>query len=195
MTTILYIHGFNSAGNSSTSKLLQAAFPSAKVVAPSYSSQSPLDAYAELWHIALDLNSRDTKFVIAGTSLGGFWARLLSEQCGVPALMVNPAVTPSEQLARHVGKQTNFATGEVYDFTETALQQFATLEKLAPKYPNATRIAAVFTGDEVIDVGATCTHLEQQGIKVFTFEGGQHRVSELEIPLIASLLHKLGIPS
>jgi uncharacterized protein len=128
---------------------------------------------------------------VVGTSLGGFWARVLNIQCNVPALCINPAIAPSVQLRRHVGIQTNFSTGEVYEFTEKALQQYAVLESLPSGAVAAPYGSAIFQGDEVIDVARTCAELQLRGASTTLLPGGQHRISKNEIPLLVPLIRQL----
>ena len=41
---------------------------------------------------------------VMGSSLGGFYAAWLSAHLGVPAVLINPAVHPSRDLARYIGE-------------------------------------------------------------------------------------------
>ena len=43
------------------------------------------------------------QMAVMGSSLGGFYAAWLSAHLGVPAVLINPAVHPSRDLARYIG--------------------------------------------------------------------------------------------
>jgi uncharacterized protein len=83
MKKILYIHGWLSAGISTTSNFLQRAFPNCAFITPDVPAD-PTEAITMLR--ALVTNEKPD--LIIGTSLGGFYANLLR---GTNKILVNPA--------------------------------------------------------------------------------------------------------
>ena len=43
---------------------------------------------------------------VVGSSLGGFYASWVARHTGCPSVLLNPAVHPARDLARHIGEQT-----------------------------------------------------------------------------------------
>ena len=68
MQSILYIHGFNSAGNAWKAMKLIEYFPDYQIVSPTldYCTQSPDALIAQLKH---EIDTHDIKMIV-GTSLG-----------------------------------------------------------------------------------------------------------------------------
>jgi predicted esterase YcpF (UPF0227 family) len=193
MPNILYLHGFNSAGNGNTAEMLRAALPGATVHSPTYPCERPLLTLAMLLAQADVLKRAPEPFIVVGTSLGAFWARTVSQQCGVPAVMVNPAVYPSTQLRRRLGMNTNFSTGVAYDFPESALAEYSEVERMPVLATKASRLVLVYENDELIEVPATCKQLAEQGETVRLLPGGQHRISAEQVPdVVAAVLELLG---
>ena len=43
-------------------------------------------------------------YLVVGTSMGGFFAAWLGTELGLPYVAINPAVTPSHSLRKHIGE-------------------------------------------------------------------------------------------
>lgn len=96
---ILYIHGFNGTPAGPKLDMLTNEYPAATVIAPKHDSV-PDHVHELLDEIAATLDEMDD--IIIGNSLGGFWANFFSLRYGVPALLINPVVSPSTSLG-HLG--------------------------------------------------------------------------------------------
>jgi predicted esterase YcpF (UPF0227 family) len=94
---ILYIHGYNGTPDGPKLDMLRKEYRSATIIAPQHDSV-PDHVFELLDRIASIMD--DPEDVIIGNSLGGFWANFFSLRHGVPALLINPAVSPSESLKR-----------------------------------------------------------------------------------------------
>ena len=53
---------------------------------------------------------------VVGSSLGGFYATVLAERLGCRAVLLNPAVDPARDLARHIGETTAWHSEERFFF-------------------------------------------------------------------------------
>ncbi|MBQ1719379.1 MAG: hypothetical protein II027_01900, partial [Bacteroidales bacterium] len=109
MQSILYIHGFNSAGNAWKAMKLIEYFPDYQIVSPTldYYTQSPDALIAQLKH---EIDTHDIRMIV-GTSLGGMMTMYMSALCGLKALAINPASRPNESLRQFVGVELiNYAT-------------------------------------------------------------------------------------
>jgi len=145
---IIYIHGFNSSPASFKAKCLHDRFVAFRraheFVAPAL-PPSPAAAAQLLETLARE----HPEAALVGSSLGGFYATWLAERFNLRAVLVNPAVRPYDLLAGEVGRQTNFHTGEEYNFT---LEHVAELRELEVDAIDPRRyLLMVETGDEVLD--------------------------------------------
>lgn len=92
---ILYIHGYNGTPDGPKLDMLRKEYQSATIFAPQH------DGVPDHVHDLLDgiaSTMDDPEDVIIGNSLGGFWANLFSLRYGVPALLINPVVSPLKAL-------------------------------------------------------------------------------------------------
>lgn len=138
MATIVYLHGFASAGESPKSDAIRDLLPEHVVISPNL-PVDPDQVIAIVNDIVLKATSYPVVFV--GTSLGGFWANYFAHTFDAPCVLVNPCTNPHETLAKYVGKTvTNYATQELINVTDENLARFAELE-------NA--VAGVMTGNLV----------------------------------------------
>ena len=104
MTTIVYLHGFASVGDSDKSRAIRERFPQCNVLAPDLSPVCLDEVFAVLYDQPHD------NYVFVGTSLGGFWANLFAHFTNSQAVIVNPSISPTRSLPRkpvvnHVTKQ------------------------------------------------------------------------------------------
>ena len=100
-------------------------FPDCEVLSPTFDYKHPADVQKKL-----DSMVRTQRVsMVMGTSLGGFFAIYCSMKHGLPAVIINPTIRPSETLFHHLGKQKNYVTKEEYQFTEADLAKFADFEQ------------------------------------------------------------------
>lgn len=120
---------------------------------------------------------RETMAVV-GSSLGGFYATWVAELTGCSAVVINPAVAPHRDLARHIGEQSHFHDPEASFFFQPAF--IDELLRLRP-YP-ITRPeryhALICTGDEVLDWREMQAHYLGAHVKII--EGSDHAVSDFD---------------
>lgn len=109
ITHLLYLHGFRSSPQSTKARHLAQLFrdrwPQVQWWCPQL-PPSPAQAAA-----LIDKGTRDwpsQTLAVVGSSLGGFYATWLAEQRGCRAVLINPAVDPARDLARHIGEQAQW---------------------------------------------------------------------------------------
>lgn len=194
-THLLYLHGFRSSPHSNKARMLGAAVQQLQqegVDVAWYCPQlppSPTQTMAELRDL-VQLWPTDRMAVI-GSSLGGFYATVLAESLGCRVAVVNPAVAPARDLARHIGEQTAFHDpSERFYFREEFIQQFALLDPYPLKRPEHCW-ALIAKGDEVLDWREMFSHY--QGAQMHLLDGSDHAVSDFAVHLPA-LLRWLGLP-
>jgi len=94
---ILYIHGYNGSPDGMKLERVRQAYPNSEIVALQHDSL-PTHVIELLDPIASKLDG--LKDAIIGNSLGGFWANYFSLRYGIPALLINPVVSPVCKLKR-----------------------------------------------------------------------------------------------
>ena len=122
---------------------------------------------------------------VAGSSLGGFYARWLALKTGCRSVLLNPAVFPARDLARHIGEQTAWHDPQERFFFEPAfVDELSALEadiqRLAPQHPATPQrqFAIVAQGDEVLDwreMTAFCA-----GGALRLLPGSDHAISDFD---------------
>ena len=159
-THLLYLHGFRSSPQSMKARKvalrLHQQYPDATWWCPQL-PPSPAEAMA-LVEAGLRDWPRDT-MAVAGSSLGGFYARWLALQTGcAKAVLLNPAVFPARDLAKYIGEQTAWHDPAERFFFEPAFVdqlrvQEADIARLGALYPATphSQFAIVAQGDEVLD--------------------------------------------
>jgi predicted esterase YcpF (UPF0227 family) len=194
LTHLLYLHGFRSSPRSAKCQKmgqaihqLQAQGRALSWVCPQL-PPSPVHTM-QLLRDLVESWPKDSMAVI-GSSLGGFYATVLAEELGCRAAIINPAVNPARDLARHIGEQTSFHDPqERFFFQPDFIPAF---EALSP-YP-ITRPerywALIAEGDEVLDWREMFSHY--QGAQVTLLDGSDHAVSDFDAHL-PSLLQWLDL--
>ncbi len=174
--TILYVHGFGSAGSTHTAELLRQLMPRATVIAPDLPIH-PDEAISLL----NDTVATARPQLIVGTSMGGMYAEQLH---GVDRILVNPAFEMGDTMSHHgmVGKQT------FQNPRQDGVQEFIVTKALVKEYRDCTthcfadvtdeerqRVYGLFGGnDELVDTfGLFSAHYPQ----AIPFHGG-HRLTE-----------------
>lgn len=194
-THLLYLHGFRSSPRSAKAQQVEAVVQALQqqgldiTWACPQLPPSPRQAVAEL-EALVALWPRDTMVVI-GSSLGGFYATVLAERLGCRAAVINPAVAPARDLARHIGEQTAFHNpADRFFFLPEFITEFEALAPYPVRHPERYW-ALIAQGDEVLDWREMVSHYE--GARIRLLDGSDHAVSDFPQHL-PELLTFLGLP-
>jgi len=182
MSKILYLHGFASCGEGNKSSELKNFFGADNVVAPDL-PPSPLDAIRMIEEIL-----KATRFnVLAGSSLGGFYATYLAEKYSMKAILLNPSTQPWETLLPHLGWQKRFCDEEVFEFKSIYLEQLKTLQTAPQK---GKYLLLLQSGDEVLDY--TKAQSLYNTHKIIVEYGGNHRFENIDeyLSMIEKFINK-----
>jgi len=148
---IVYLHGFTSSPASGKARLLGEYLASLGRQTDYYCPTLPNSPGEAIARVEAHLAQRQTEPVtLVGSSLGGFYATHLAEKHGWKAVLVNPAVHAHVLMRGALGPQTNWHSGETWQFTEAHLAGLAALDVSAITRPERY-LLLVQTGDEVID--------------------------------------------
>jgi len=159
-THLLYLHGFRSSPQSMKAQKVAARVRTQHPAVVWWCPQlppSPVEAMAMLQQGVSDW-PRDT-MAVAGSSLGGFYARWLALQTGsARSVLLNPAVFPARDLLKYVGEQTSWHDPAAqFEFRSGYMDELrameADIQRLAPQHPATPerQFSIVAQGDEVLD--------------------------------------------
>ena len=189
---IIYLHGFNSGGASQKAIWLREHLAPIVVFAPTYTPHRAREAVRELRKFIARLqreNPRDSKLMLMGSSLGGFWAQYLAPEFGATLVLINPSLRPDESLAAHSGHYRNEATGGETILTVddvVALREY----RVEPCNSRVPTLVLLDAGDEILDSHQTKTAYRGCG-QTLLYPGGSHRFDHLPqaLPAILALYH------
>lgn len=158
MSTLLYLHGFNSSPESHKACQLQrwitAYRPDVNLLIPQL-PYYPSQVITRLDPIFAEHHQQ--KIGIIGASLGGFYATWFSQYYGVPAVVINPLVKPADYLKSHLGREYRMRSGEVIQLNHQHLMEFATYQLPNLVSPNLLWLLAQ-QGDEVLPYQLATTY-------------------------------------
>jgi len=191
MTThLLYLHGFRSSPQSAKAKQMAAWV---RLHAPHLTwwcpqlPPSPAEALALLERGLASWPRRSV--AIVGSSLGGFYATVLAERIGCPAVLLNPAVAPARDLARHIGETTQWHSDDTFFFRPQFVDELRAMTpgdlRCPPRY-----FAVIATGDEVLDWREMSQRYRGAHLRIV--EGSDHGLSDFERHL-PHVLHFLNL--
>jgi predicted esterase YcpF (UPF0227 family) len=168
---LIYIHGFRSSPLSEKSRALRAVFPD--IILASYDTLHPDAGFLQLDAIVRGALPR--RPVLAGSSLGGFWAYQLAKKYGLPCVLLNPCMQPEATLRPYIGEVKNMYTGDRGVMAESDLLRYE-----AYRMPGTAECVVLHEkGDEVIPYLESVAHFEGK-TKLILIEGGSHRFEHLE---------------
>lgn len=191
-THLLYLHGFRSSPLSTKAQMvgrwLAEHRPEVHVWCPPL-PPSPRDAMRLVFEGLADWPT--ASMAVIGSSLGGFYASVVAERTGCRAVVLNPAIDPARDLARHIGEQTTWQKPEEhFYFRPEYVDELRDLAPTALTRPD--RYAAVIAkGDELLDWHEMTTHYA--GAHQLLLEGSDHALSEFnqQLPFVLRFLSLL----
>ncbi len=186
---LLYLHGFRSSPLSFKALRLQRWLAEHRPDVHFWCPQLPPSPDEALALVLQGTAGWPDASAVLGSSLGGFYATLVAEARGWPAVLLNPAVDPARDLAAHVGPQQAFHTpGETFEFTAAHLDALRRLRPDAITRPERY-LAIIARGDEVLD----WREMQQRyaGCPMRLIEGSDHALSDFDdhFPHLLDFLH------
>ncbi|WP_342129991.1 YqiA/YcfP family alpha/beta fold hydrolase [Hydrogenophaga sp. OTU3427] len=178
-THLLYLHGFRSSPQSAKARQMAERVAREHPDVVWWCPQLPPSPEAAMRQV-LD-GTRDwphERMAVVGSSLGGFYARWLHTRLGCRVALLNPAIRPARDLAKHIGEQTTWQNPQERIFFEPgfvaelqALQNHITL-------PLRDAWALIAMGDEVLDWREMVGGCVGAHIQLLT--GGDHALSDFD---------------
>ena len=150
---------------------------------------SPAEALSLLLQGTSDWPVANT--AVIGSSLGGFYATVLAERLGLRAVLLNPAVNPARDLAKHIGETSAWHSEDRFFFRTEFIEELRAMTPRAITRPERY-FAVIASSDEVLS--ADEMHARYAGCPGFAIDGGDHALSDFAAPFDA-LLGFLGLRS
>ena len=154
-TTVVYFHGYGSSSKSDKVSALTAVAPDIPVT------------YDEARKVLVEFLTpllKNPNVVFVGTSLGGYWATIMSDLFGVPAVIINPSTTPRISLNKYRNPVLTCA-------------ELAKYPDLAPTF-GVPKVVLLAKDDEVFDY-KIAEKLFADVAEVKVFEKGGHRFNDI----------------
>ncbi len=189
VTHLLYLHGFRSSPKSTKAihmaSVMAAQFGQVHWWCPQL-PPSPKAAAELILEGTRDWPAATS--AVMGSSLGGFYATWLAAQLHFRAVLINPAVFPARDLAKHIGEQTTWqAPEERFYFAPEYVTELKALEVGALENPQRV-LAFIAKGDEVLDWREMSGRYPNS--QQVVLEGGDHALSDFEqhVPQVLQFL-------
>ena len=185
---LIFIHGFNSSGNSEKAGRLVDEFPELQVATPTCSYAPELAIAALSAQIETGLKHGNA-ITVTGSSLGGYYALYLAHRFSLPSILINPLVDQNA-LRKAIGPQRNYYTDESYDWTEKHCLQLDEI-KTEPGQLQIRPLLLLDEKDEVIDSHKTAAHFGSLA-ETHLFSGGSHRFDHMDevLPIIRNYIDR-----
>jgi uncharacterized protein len=145
----VYLHGFASSPQSAKAIQLGTWFTNHGKGADFAYPALPISP-AQVMRLFIDRIHLQPSDTLIGSSLGGFYATVLAEKFGCKAILLNPVVHASRDLAKRIGKNTNYHDGQSFLFTQQHVDELRALEMGAISFPQRYFLVAA-KGDEVLN--------------------------------------------
>ena len=189
-THLLYLHGFRSSPRSFKAQRLHAWLRANRPQVHWWCPQlppSPREAMALVERGVRDWPRAD--MAVLGSSLGGFYATVIAERLGCPAVVMNPAVDPARDLAAYIGEQHAFHDpAQTFEFRAEDVAELRALTP-GPITRPERYFAVVAKGDELLDWREMSARYA--GAPMRLIEGSDHALSDFDVHLgaIVHFLH------
>lgn len=186
MKALLYLHGFDSSAQSLKARQTRAWAAQHSPQLQLHFPNLPNNPEKALILLEKTVENCHDKPGLIGSSMGGFFATVLSERYGLAAVLINPAVHPHRLLRHYLGPRRNPQTGESYELTPAHMDILRVME--TPVTHPERLLVLLKKGDETLDY-----RLAEQwyhGCTLQIDEGGDHAFTDYEqrLPAIFAFL-------
>ncbi|WP_432735088.1 YqiA/YcfP family alpha/beta fold hydrolase [Maridesulfovibrio sp. FT414] len=178
----LNIHGFGSSGSNSKAAALVKYYPDHEIISPDL----PPDPQESLSIVEqLVVKNLERPIIMQGSSMGGLYSLIMHMRHGVPALLINPALTPGDLISARVGEPYEFSNGDRIIISEEHARSFALVQDEVEQGIKDGRsegskiLALIGEQDELLDQETMKSILRRAGAGIISYET-DHRFSIFE---------------
>jgi predicted esterase YcpF (UPF0227 family) len=184
---IFYFHGFASSERSWKIGLLKKRLTAETIIAPTLPVDP--DGVVKLFDRVVAENGKPV--LVIGSSLGGFYAYYAASRFDIPAVLINPSITPWVTLKDHIGIHKRYYTGEPFEWKSQYPDALKKINDEINNYdPKHQRLHFFLSADDdVLDLSGIPTQFTAAGSIRFYDNCGHsfNRFAEI-IPEIGKLL-------
>lgn len=199
VTHLLYLHGFRSSPRSMKAQKMAAVVGQMHPEVQFWCPQLP-PSPAEAMALLREGTARWPRDGVGlmGSSLGGYYATWVAEHLHTnahgPVVLINPAVDPATDLARHIGENTHWHDPQTsFHFGQAHVEELCALRCGPLAHPGRYQVWMA-TADEVLDwrqmhtrYAACAAAPSPAGLQVV--QGSDHALSDFDDHLGAMLAH------
>jgi predicted esterase YcpF (UPF0227 family) len=177
---LLYLHGFRSSPQSTKARMVAERVRERHPDVTWWCPQLPPSPRAAIGLVMNGTGSwpRDRMAVI-GSSLGGFYATYVAQVRDCRAVLLNPAVHPARDLAKHIGEQAAWHNRDEHFYFEPRFIDELRALDAGPLHHPGNFFAVIAKGDEVLDWREMTGRYPGAAIKLL--EGGDHALSDFDM--------------
>ena len=179
VTHLLYLHGFRSSPLSAKAVKMAAAVQALHPAVHWWCPQLPPSPRQAIEMLMAGIAGwPQPSMAVVGSSLGGFYATWIAARTGCPAVLLNPAVQPARDLARHIGVQSAWhSPQETFFFQPEFVQELRELDAGTLSRPERF-YTLIAKGDELLDWREMSARYA--GSQGQLLEGGDHALSDFD---------------
>lgn len=193
ITHLLYLHGFRSSPRSAKAQRMAAWVARHRPDLHWWCPQLPPSPREALALVLQGVSAWPLDaMAVVGSSLGGFYATVVAERLGCPAVLLNPAVDPARDLAKYIGEQSSWHDpAERFYFRPEFVAELRAMTPVALTR-SERYLAVIATGDEVLDWREMAARYA--GCRMEVIEGSDHALSDFDehLPGIVEFLGLLS---
>lgn len=179
---LLYLHGFRSSPKSFKAQRVGAWLATHRPEVQFWCPQLPPSPREAVALVLAGVSGWPVKqMALMGSSLGGFYATVLAERLGCPAVVMNPAVDPARDLAAYIGEQTAFHDPAERFYVRSEFVDELRALTLGPLTRPDRYFALLAKGDEVLDWREM--HARYAGTPGLLLDGSDHALSDFDAHL------------
>lgn len=173
----LNIHGFGSSGANSKAAALAKNFPDHELISPDL-PPDPLESLEIIDSIII--KSKNRPLILQGSSMGGLYSLIMHFRYHVPALLINPALTPTTLVRNRLGEIYKFSNGDSILVSQEHVNRFAIVEKelhesIANKgIAKGQVLALIGEQDELLDQNIMKSILRKAGAEIISYNTNHH---------------------
>ena len=197
---IIYLHGLDSNSNANKAIITARHADAFGITTIRPDLNCPPDEVLSKIQGLVDIHKNS---VLVGSSLGGYFANLVSDMTGTPAILLNPSIRPDVSFRRFLGETYGDETlkDETVIYTTSGgwqirYQDLAWFENHRLKVNHPERLKVLLKmGDELLDSVATKAFYEEAGAFVLAQDGGDHRMSDYDemVAMVVDWVKALGV--